>query len=96
MCGGDGGVVLSYTVDILHCPPEPREQLNSITAFIDASSVYGSSTEEEEELREAGGKGRAKQMVVVVVVVGEGGQPLVRWGGGGWKLSWVERGVCVL
>ncbi|XP_076469761.1 chorion peroxidase-like [Babylonia areolata] len=36
---------------------EPREQVNSITAFIDASSVYGSSLEEEEELRESEGHG---------------------------------------
>ena len=36
---------------------EPIEQQNSITAFIDASSVYGSSVEEEEELRENEGKG---------------------------------------
>ncbi|KAL8592239.1 hypothetical protein ACOMHN_030914 [Nucella lapillus] len=36
---------------------EPREQVNSITAFIDASSVYGSSLEEEEELRQSDGHG---------------------------------------
>ena len=70
----------SYPVHILSCPPEPREQLNSVTAFIDASSVYGSTTEEEEELREAGGRGRV--MVELVVVVGGGGSHWCGWGVG--------------
>ena len=81
----------SYPVHILSCPPEPREQLNSVTAFIDASSVYGSTTEEEEELREAGGRGRV--MVELVVVVGGGGQPLVRVGCGGGSCIWWRFGV---
>ncbi|XP_013778012.1 chorion peroxidase-like [Limulus polyphemus] len=33
------------------CSFGPREQLNQITAFIDASNVYGSTEEEEKELR---------------------------------------------
>ena len=86
----------SYPVHILSCPPEPREQLNSVTAFIDASSVYGSTTEEEEELREAGGRGRV--MVELVVVVG-GGAAIGAGGGWGWKLYlvevWCGEGVCV-
>ena len=33
------------------CSPGPREHTNSITAFIDASNVYGSDEEEAEHLR---------------------------------------------
>ncbi|KAJ8313985.1 hypothetical protein KUTeg_008546 [Tegillarca granosa] len=34
------------------CTPEPRQQINQITSFIDASNVYGSSEEEVETLRD--------------------------------------------
>ena len=37
------------------CKLIPREQSNSITAFLDASTVYGSSGEEEKSLRAPGG-----------------------------------------
>ena len=35
----------------LECSPGPREHTNTITAFIDASNVYGSDEEEAEHLR---------------------------------------------
>ena len=37
------------------CKLIPREHSNSITAYVDASNVYGSSEEEEEDLRAPGG-----------------------------------------
>ncbi|MYA02499.1 MAG: hypothetical protein F4038_09420 [Chloroflexi bacterium] len=41
-------------------PDNPREQLNLITAFIDASNVYGSSSDRLSELRTNDGSGRLK------------------------------------
>ncbi|MEQ8317773.1 MAG: peroxidase family protein [Phycisphaerales bacterium] len=38
----------------------PREQINAITAFIDASNVYGSDQERANELRSMDGTGRLK------------------------------------
>ena len=35
----------------LECSPGPREHINTITAFLDASNVYGSDEEEAEHLR---------------------------------------------
>ena len=52
-------VVVAVCLIVLNFITDKREQINSITAFIDASSVYGSSLEEEEELRESDGHGEA-------------------------------------
>ena len=41
-------------------PDNPREQINLITTFIDASNVYGSSNERIHELRTNDGTGRLK------------------------------------
>lgn len=41
-------------------PDNPREQMNLITAFIDASNVYGSSSDRLSELRTNDGSGRLK------------------------------------
>ncbi|MCY3922743.1 MAG: peroxidase [Chloroflexi bacterium] len=41
-------------------PDNPRQQMNLITAFIDASNVYGSSNERLNELRANDGSGRLK------------------------------------
>lgn len=41
-------------------PTNPREQLNSITALIDASNVYGSDTERASALRTNDGTGRLR------------------------------------
>ncbi|XP_022798435.1 peroxidasin homolog [Stylophora pistillata] len=43
---------------IAECSPGPREHTNTITAFIDASNVYGSSEEEAEHLRTPDGRMR--------------------------------------
>ncbi|XP_071089128.1 salivary peroxidase/catechol oxidase-like [Haliotis cracherodii] len=43
--------VRSVQVENEHCQAAPVEQLNQITAYIDASQVYGSSQEEQNKLR---------------------------------------------
>ncbi|XP_071089130.1 salivary peroxidase/catechol oxidase-like [Haliotis cracherodii] len=43
--------VRSVQVENEHCKAAPVEQLNQITAYIDASQVYGSSQEEQNKLR---------------------------------------------
>ena len=40
-----------------HSPNDPRAQINSITAFLDASNVYGSDPDREKALRERDGSG---------------------------------------
>ena len=50
--------LLGYVFFIFLCPflPAIREQINDVTAFFDASFVYGSSKMEMNELRAAHGK----------------------------------------
>ncbi|XP_019616874.1 PREDICTED: peroxidasin-like [Branchiostoma belcheri] len=54
------------------CPNEGchmgrRQQLNQITAFVDASNVYGSSDEEIEELREHAGNANKKELLPAAI-----------------------------
>lgn len=62
---GEGGVVISFNRSVYD--PEtgtsrdnPREQVNEITTWIDASNVYGSSAERAAALRTLDGTGRLR------------------------------------
>lgn len=50
-------------------PAGPREQVNQVTAYLDGSTVYGSTEEELERLREGRG-GRIMVVSEMVVVSG--------------------------
>ena len=39
-------------LSLLFVFPAPREQINQVTSWLDASQVYGSSTEEAERIRD--------------------------------------------
>ena len=43
---------LTFVVSFPHPIPVPREQVNSVTSFLDGSAVYGSGKELQHELRE--------------------------------------------
>ena len=49
-----------YDLDSGTSPDNPRQQLNEITAWVDASNVYGSDSERADALRSLDGSGRLK------------------------------------
>jgi hypothetical protein len=62
---GEGGKVIPFTRSIFdHAtgtdPSNPRQQLNVISSFIDATSVYGQDPARTDELRTNDGSGRLK------------------------------------
>ena len=62
---GDGTAVIGFNRSLYHAktgtdPNNPREQLNEITGWIDASNVYGSEPERANALRTNDGTGRLR------------------------------------
>ena len=57
---GNGNVTLTFNRSIYQLNSTPREQLNEITGWIDASNVYGSDHERANALRKLDGSGQLK------------------------------------
>ena len=57
---GSGTVELNFNRSIYEPGSTPRQQLNEITGWIDASNVYGSDEERAHELRKMDGSGKLK------------------------------------
>ena len=55
-----GDVVLKFNRSIYKLNSSPRQQLNEITGWIDASNVYGSNLDRANELRRLDGSGKLK------------------------------------
>ncbi len=55
---GTGTATIGFTRSIFEATSSPREQLNAITAWIDASNVYGSDAARAQALRTLDGTGR--------------------------------------
>lgn len=51
----------------------PRQQVNELTSFIDASNVYGATAEKNAELRDVGGKLKLSNGDLLPIVMGEHG-----------------------
>ena len=70
----------------------PRQQLNKITGWIDASTVYGSDTERANALRTNDGSGKLKTSPGNFLPYNESGLPNFRFRGPGFFLAGDERG----
>ena len=57
---GLGNVVIEFNRSLFDPDREPRQQLNEITAWIDASNVYGSDEDRAAALRASDGSGRLR------------------------------------
>jgi hypothetical protein len=55
-----GSQVMNFNRSIYEASSNPRQQLNEITGWIDASNVYGSDQERATELRKMNGSGKLK------------------------------------
>ena len=55
-----GNIVMNFNRSIYEPGSNPRQQLNEITGWIDASNVYGSDVERATELRRMNGSGKLK------------------------------------
>jgi len=77
---GNGGVTISlnrsiYDIDSGTGTDNPRQQLNEITAWIDASNVYGSNSERQAALRTNDGTGRLRSSDGDLLPFNTGGLP---------------------
>ena len=70
----------------------PRQQLNKITGWIDASTVYGSDAERANTLRTNDGSGKLKTSPGNFLPYNESGLPNFRFRGPGFFLAGDERG----
>ncbi len=58
--GSTGSIAMNFNRSIYEPGSNPRQQLNEITGWIDASNVYGSDEERATELRKMNGSGKLK------------------------------------
>ena len=72
---GTGEVVLHFSRSAYRTGSAPRQQLNAITAFIDASNVYGSDDERAAALRANDGTGRLRTSAGAMLPFNETGLP---------------------
>lgn len=80
---GQGRAQINFTRSNAEFGAAGREQLNTITAFIDASQVYGSDLERADALRTFDGTGRLRVSRGDLLPLDEGGLPNANEGGRG-------------